>query len=213
MALLPPITDLLSPAGIVDQQFKLVSRQEYSRVASGMTYGRDLGPAIWKASFTTNPMYHDDALTVEARINSLDGVNRAFYMGDVRRKMPRAYPTGNFADTGKISAINANGRMLSLNWLPANFVITAGDYMQYTYAGGTLTALLQVVNNVTATAAGVASNVEFRPFIPVGTAVNDVVKFKNPQALFTMDPDSFQQEVVDGCFTQLSFSATQSFLR
>lgn len=214
MAILPAITNLFAGVGIVDQRFQLVSRQEYSRTASGITIGRDLGPALWQATFTLNPIRHEDVRRIEARLNSLNGVTRGFYAGDIRGKMPYAYPNGVFNDTGVIASINANGRMLNLSGLPANFRITAGDYMEYNYgSGNTLTALLQVVNDVTATAGGVAANVEFRPVIPTGTVVGGAVRFKNPRALFTLDPEGVEQTVVDSLFTQLSFSATQSFLR
>lgn len=214
MAILPAITNIFAGTGIVDQRFQLVSRQEFSRTASGVTIGRDLGPALWQATYTLAPIRHEDVRRVEARLNSLNGVTRGFYAGDIRGKMPYAYPDGVFNDTGVIASVNANGRMLNLSGLPANFRITAGDYMEYDYGvGNQLRALLQVVDDVTATGGGVATNVEFRPFIPVGTPVGGAVRFKNPRALFTLDPDGIEQSVVDSLFTQLSFSATQSFLR
>lgn len=214
MAILPAITNIFEGVGIVDQRFQLVSRQEFSRTASGITIGRDLGPALWQASYTLNPVRHEDVRRIEARLNSLNGVTRGFYAGDIRGKYPSAYPDGNFSDSGVISSINANGRMLTLADLPAGFQISAGDYMEYDYGTGNgLRALLQVVNDVTASGGGVATNVEFRPFIPVGTIVGAAVRFKNPRALFTLDPEGVEQTVVDSLFTQLSFSATQSFLR
>lgn len=214
MAVLPAITDLLSSVRLVDQRFQLVSRQEYSRTASGVTIGRDMGPSLWQASFTTTPMYHDESMSVEAKLNSLNGLTRGFYAGDIRRKYPRMYPTGVFNDTGSISSINANGRMLSFTGLPANFKISAGDYMEYDYGSGNqLRALLQVVGDVTASGSGVANNIEFRPFIPVGTVVATAVRFKTPRALFTLTPEGVEQTIVEGCFTQLSFTAMQSFLR
>lgn len=214
MAVLPAIEDLLAGAKIVDQRFQLVSRQEFSRTASGLTIGRDMGPALWQASFTTNPMYHRDAMVIESRLNSLNGITRGFYMGDIRGKMPREYQNGNFTDSGNISSINPNGRMLTLRNLPVGFKIRSGDYMEYNYgAGNTLRAFLQVISDVTASGGGVATDVEFRPFIPFGTVAGTAVRFKNPKALFTLTPDGVDQSVVDGCFTQLSFSAVQSFLR
>lgn len=214
MAILPPIQDIFGIARIVDQRFQLVSRQEFSRTASGVTLGKDMGPALWQASFTTHPMYFEDALGVEARLNSLDGVMSGFYAGDIRRRMPKAHSDGSFADTGTIGSVNSNNRMLTINGLPAGFVISAGDYMEYDYGnGGSLRALLQVVNNVTASAGGIATDVEFRPHIPVGTLSGAAVRFKNPKALFTLNTEGVTQSIVDGCFTQLSFSATQSFLR
>lgn len=214
MAILPPIENLLEGASIVDQRFQLVSRQEFSRTASGVTIGRDMGPALWQASFTTNPMYHRKAMAIEARLNALNGVTRAFYMGDVRGKMPMEYPDGVFGDNGTITSVNVNGRMLTISGLDAGFKISAGDYMEYNYgAGNTIRALLQVVGDVTASGGGVATDVEFRPFIPTGTINGTAVKFKNPRALFTLTPEGVTQTIVDGCFTQLTLTATQSFLR
>lgn len=212
MAILPALTDLFDGVGIVDQQFKLVSRQEYSRTASGVTIGRDLGPALWQASYTLAPIRHEDVLRVEAKLHSLNGVTRGFYAGDIRGRMPRAYPDGVFADTGVIASFTGNS--VNISGLPAGFKISAGDYFEYNYGTGNgLRALLQAVVDVTATGGGVAANVQVRPFVPTGTPVGGAVRFKNPRALFTLDTDGYEQTVVDSLFTQLSFNATQSFLR
>src|SRR5690554_4090789 len=74
-------------------QFKLVSRQEYSRAPSGVTRGKDFGSAIWVASYTTIPM--KDGLDFEAVLNSLDGVIHPFYASDLRRPFPKADPNGD----------------------------------------------------------------------------------------------------------------------
>jgi len=212
MAILPAVTNLFQGVGITEQQFKLVSRQEFSRTASGVTIGRDLGPALWQASYTLAPIRHEDVLRVEAKLHSLNGVTRGFYAGDIRGRMPHAYPDGAFNDTGVIASFT--GSTMNLSGLPAGFIITAGDYMEYDYGvGNQLRALLQVVNDVTATGGGVAEGVEFRPFIPTGTPIGGAVRFKNPRALFTLNTDGYEQTVIDSLFTQLSFSATQSFLR
>lgn len=200
-----PRTNILTAANFTDQVFKLMSRQEYSRQASGAIRAKDMGPALWYAEWSTAPMFNDDAVTYEAIINSLNGAMHTFYAGDMRRQYPQAYPTGVFSDSGLISS--ASGNVITLKSLPSTFKLSVGDYFCFDY-GTSSRALHQVMEAVTASG-GITPAFEVRPYIRAGANVNIPVTFKKPTAEFVMDPSSFDPRVSNILTSMSSFKAIQ----
>lgn len=211
MAITYPRTDIMSfcaysPSAV---PLRLVVRQELSsREASGKTYAKDFGPALWMGSWTTIPMLNDDAIAFEAMLNSLDGVINLFEGRDLRKPYPRFYPTGTFNDTGKINSIGSNGKSLSLKGLDAGFKLAVGDFLAFNV--GTHRALHQVMEAVTASG-GVTAEFEVRPHIWPGTATDVAVTLKQPSALFSLNPGSISPQMNGGLYTAISFEATQAW--
>lgn len=204
-----PLTDLMDK--IQDIRWSLFERQELSRSAAGITYGRSLGSALWRGEWTAKPMLHDDAVSFEAYLHTLDGVMRTFYGGDVRKRFPRMYPTGAFDESGAaIASLGTNGRSLSIDGLPAGFVISRGDYLAFNYGSSpTNRALHQASETVTCDGSGVSPEFEVRPHIRAGAAINDVVTFKNPRGIFVLEPESIDMRVVGMLHTQVSWKGIQ----
>ena len=202
-----PRTDILSVA-FQDQTFQLQFRQEFSRTAYGTTLGKDLGPALWSPSYTTVPMYADDALGYEAKLNSLDGVIQQFEAGDLRRPYPKAYPSGTCHD-GTLLSVSANNKAMALSGLAAGQVVSAGDYLSFDY--GASRALHQAVETVTANGSGVTAEFEVRPHIRPGFTLSPAmaVKLKNPRGIFCLVPGSVESRVQNALFTVVSFQAIQ----
>lgn len=207
MSLTFPLTTLFDIAQIGDQTFQLQSRQELSRMASGITIAKDLGSALWAATFTTAQMANDDALTLEAKLNALDGSIQLFEAYDLRRPYPKSVPSGSFTDSGLLNSVNANNKALSLKSLPASFVLTPGDYLAFDY--GSSRALHQIVEGVTANGSGLTTEFEVRPHIRSGYALNSAVKLKNPRGQFVMLPNSVASKSSGALHTIISFQAVQ----
>lgn len=207
MAITFPRTDILS-VSFQDQNFQIMFRQEFSRTAFGTTLGKDLGPALWSASYTTTPMYADDALAYEAKLNSLDGVIQQFEAGDLRRVYPKAYPTGA-CNNGVLLSVNANNRALALSDLAAGQIISAGDYLSFDY--GTSRALHQAMETVIADGSGVTTQFEVRPHVRPGWTLSPAtpVALKLPRGLFSLAPGSVSSRIESGLFTVVSFQAVQ----
>jgi len=201
-----PRTDILS-VGFSDQTFTLMMRQEYSRTASGVTYGKDLGDPLWTATYTTQPLANDEAVAYEAKLNSLDGVIHPFEAGDLRKTAPRLYPAADFNDVAVIETIGTNNKSISLSGLEAGFVLSVGDFLEFDY--GTNRALHQIMESVTADEDGTTTEFEVRPHIRAGAEFGAPVRLKNPSALMALQPGSIKVSASGGIHTVISFGAIQ----
>lgn len=212
MSLTFPRADIMSFCAFAPgaAPLRLVSRQELSsREASGKTYAKDFGPALWIGSWTTVLLTNEDAIAFEAMLYSLDGAINLFEGRDLRKPYPRFYPDGVFNDTGKINSIGANNKSLSLKSLPASFKLAVGDFLSFDV--GTHRALHQVMEAVTANGSGLTTEFEIRPHIWPGTATNTSVILKQPAALFSINPGSISSQMNGGRYTAVSFEGTQAW--
>jgi hypothetical protein len=205
-----PRTTILSATDFADQTFQLMSRQELSRQVSGRTIGKDLGPALWMATYTTKPMQNDDALAYEAALDSLDGVVQTFEAYDLRRPYPRSDPTGATYNNGVLASVNANNKALALSGLVAGQVVSVGDYLSFTY--GSSRALHRVAEGVTANGSGVTAQFEVRPHIRSGYSVSAAVTLKTPRGVFMLVPGSMSVKANGGMYSVVSFQAVQALL-
>ncbi len=205
-----PRTDIMS---LVDYSAdteppRLMRRDEYSRQASGRTIAKAFGSALWMVSYVTKPLPNDQARAFEAAIDSLDGVVQTFEACDLRGLMPIAYPTGACND-GVLASVNANNKMLSLSGLAAGQIVSAGDYLSFSY--GSNRAYHRAAQTVTADGSGVTAQFEVRPFIRPGWTLSPStpVKLKTPKGIFCLVPDSFTPRPSGGLHTVISFQALQ----
>lgn len=205
-----PRTDIMSLVrySADTQPLQLVSRQEQSRLASGATRGKDLGPALWLGNFTTAPLPNDDASAFEAVLDSLDGIIQPFEACDLRRNLPRAHPDGVCND-GVLLSVNANNKALSLSGLAAGQVVSVGDFLSFDF--GTNRALHRVAETVTANSSGETAEFEVRPHIRPGWTLSPAtaVTLKNPRGIFVMLPGSVSPKTNGGLHTVVSFQAMQ----
>lgn len=202
-----PRTTILD-VDFADQTFQLISRQELSRQANGRTIGKDFGSAVWVATYTTKPLLNDDALAYEALLDSLDGVVQTFEASDLRRPYPRSYPTGAACNNGVLVSVNANNKALALSGLVAAQVVSAGDYLSFTY--GSSRALHRVAESVTANGSGVTAQFEVRPHLRAGYSISAAVTLKTPRGIFTLVPGSVSSKPHGGMHSVISFQAVQS---
>lgn len=218
MALTFPRTDMQSVRIAIQKPFQLLSRQELSREASGVTRGKDLGPSLWFTDLTTTLMNNDELIEYLARINSLDGLVNTFELYEKRRPYPKNYPAGNFNDTGVLFDISgSNLNEIRLDALPANFAMSVGDFFAFDWSDGenTYRALHQVVEAVTANGSGLTGFFEVRPEIRGvefvdGASPPVAVTFKKPAGQFLLMPGSVQTNEAGPFNSSVSFSALQS---
>jgi hypothetical protein len=195
---------IIDLVGYSDQTFRLVQRQELSRTAGGTTYGKDLGPALWFADYTTAPLPTDAALDFEARLNALNGVIGTFDTYDLRRPYPRAHSDGDFVDSGKINSVN--GAKISLKDLPPGLHLSVGDYVSLEVQGRRV--LHQLVEAATANGSGVTPEFKVQPAPWPGTIADVAVILKKPSCRMALLPQSITTRTA-GMYTTISFKAGQ----
>jgi hypothetical protein len=215
MSITFPRTDVMSVDMAPGKPPRLVSRQELSRQANGITRGKDLGSAIWMIDFSTVPLDNDDAVAYEALLNSLDGVINGFEAYDIRRPYPAAYPDGNFIDSGTIFTIGSDNKSIRLKTLPANFALSVGDYFSFDYGSSPSSrAYHQVVEAITASGAGTTAAFEVRPHFRSPELLTPSpaipVTFKRPAGIFNLMPGSVDPVHVGPVHSSVAFSAYQS---
>jgi hypothetical protein len=202
-----PRSDILTEVGFGPPLvFDLVSRQEQSRLAIGTTIGKDLGPALWFGSFTTEELHNDRLVDYQAVLHSLDGIVQIFEAWDLRRPWPLVYKDGS-ASNGALNSVNANNKALSLSGLNAGQVVSRGDYLSFDY--GTNRALHQVMETAAANGSGLTAEFEVRPHIRPGWTLASAVNLKAPRGIFTLMPDSVVPTQTRGKFGRLAFQIGQ----
>lgn len=183
-----PLVDLFDVCKVSDTTFWPIHRQELSRVAGGATQAKDLGSALWGASFTTAPQRRADAADIEAALISLNGSVGSFLAYDHRRPFPRDYPTGVFGDGGVISTLyTSNAFDLRISGLDPDFQLRRGDYLAFEYGTRPSRALHMVMGDVKANNAGLTGRFSVYPAIREGALVGASVTLKRPSCEMILD--------------------------
>lgn len=207
MAITFPITDLLTRGDVITKGFDAVSRQSISRTAGGALLAYDFGVSIWKGSYVSAVMSHDDCIDLEARLQALEGAVGTFYGMDTRRMYPRAYPTGSFTDSGTVTSLGVDGKSMSIANLPANFVINRGDYFQITVSG--VPQLYRAVELKYANGSGISGTFGVLPHYDPAMTTGLAVVFKQPACLMRLEPGSVQFNDTGRALGTVAFTATQ----
>lgn len=186
--------------------------QELSELGSGEVLAHDLRPRLWMAVCSTIAADIETIEGLRGRLNALDGATNAFYLHDPRRPFPATDPTGALlgAATVTIQSIEANRKELTLEGLPAGFVLPQGTMLSVTDGDPARTALLQLAAEVTATGGGVAGPVELRPHVRPWISADQAVTLIRPVAKVKLVPRSAAVDQVSSVLHRLRFSARQT---
>jgi len=208
-----PRTDIFDLWKVKDVNFWPLFRQELSRQAGGRSQTKDLGSSLWRGSFATAPIGLLAAGPAEAALISLSGSGGSFLAYDMRRPFPRAYPAGDFSDTGAIGALDAgNTFMLSLVGLPAGFQLTAGDYLSFEYGAQPSRALHMVQDPPPpADGTGTTASFEVHPAIRPGALVGTPVALKRASCEMILEPGQAPPKIANMVASEVSFTAIQIF--
>lgn len=214
MAVTLPRTDILSSAAFRQAMFTLPPTQRFSVTEGGSLLAEESTSALWQCMYETVPMLHTEAVTFEAKLRSLAGMVHGFYAYDLRRPYPAAYPDGVFSDTGTIHTLGSDNKSMRIDNLPANFQLSVGDYLAFDYGDADYDvpdarALHQVMEDVTASGAGLTASFEVYPPIRDNAAVGAAVTLKTPSALFVLTPENFEPSIQDVMFGSVSFKGIQ----
>ena len=200
MALSFPLS--LPAEGIEANRFEPLRMDFLAPEMSGRVGAVAGGWPLWEAEYQLGGMTEEAADGISAFKDALRGPQRLFYGRDLARPYPRAYPTGfagmtragggSFAaGTASSWSVNTARDVLTLNGLPASFVISRRDYVgfSWTTGGQQRRHLVRAMEAVQASAAGVA-------VVTVEPAVHPVVpgaatsRLANPDCLMRLTPET-----------------------
>jgi hypothetical protein len=190
-----------------EPSFELMYRQELARDAGGPTQAKDLGPALWRASFTSVPLRLSNADAVIADFRSLRGSVRSFLLHPPTRPRPAA--SGDLSSsTVTVHSVRNDASAIRLSGLPSLFVMTAGDYVSIETGSGGI-EFLQLVRGGEASIGGLSPELEVVPFVRPAVDVGNAVKLVEPVAEFILQPGALDDPFVGLTHRQISFTATQ----
>ncbi len=112
-------------------------------------------------------------------IRKLHGAQESFLLYNPSRKFPAADPTGAILGSAYVTVAAVGGNTISLAGLPAGYVISLGDKMSVTYAGGRV-AFLEASETISANGSGATGAIEVFPHVPVGVQVGQAVTLVRP---------------------------------
>jgi len=184
--------------------------------AGGELNAITLGPARWRADYSS-PMMRDPELSAwRAWLASMENGVGTFYGVDPIRLLPQSCPAGFSGMTrhgggafdGTVSAwtIDGPGRNLELTTLPSTLTVTAGDLVAFVWDTNKryLTRALETVTAVAGVAEfAVAPRIE--AFVP-GDAVATLL---NPSCVMRIVPGSIEADLRPGPLGQVHFRAVQ----
>lgn len=195
--------------------WQLQWNQELSGLGSGQIIGADLTPALWTGTITTVPLKIDVADSIQAKIESLHGVMRTFYIANPKRHFPIYDPTGSKlgASTPSIGQLDAtNAYKLAVAGLPANYELQVGDFFAYDFGtGSTLRAFHRVVEDTIADGAGATPLFEVVPYIRPGVLIGTNITLIRPQLKAFIMPDTLAVDQVDELHYSISIEIMQRY--
>gem|GEM_PF-3379009 len=189
--------------------FVLEWRQNLSSIASGGTRGEDAGPPKWRASITSIVMGHDDLSSILAEIYLLDGVRGTFYVTNPKKPGPRNDKDGAILGSNTVQIAAVSGETISLKGLPANYVLSRGDFLHFDIGSPAVRALHILGEDVTANGSGVTDPVKVRPAPFIGTVADLAVTLIEPSAEMVILPGTVQVRQSTLLHDTVTFEAEQ----
>ncbi len=165
------------------------------RTASGAILSASIGSGAWRGSFVLprRSRLATNVAEVEALLSILDRTGASFLVYNPSRTHPYADPDGSIlgAATPQIASLDAgDARAMSLSGLPANYQLTAGDMLGYTYGSSpTRYALHRLVSDVQADGTGATALFEVTPLIQPAVTTGAAVTLIKPVMKAIMEPN------------------------
>lgn len=168
--------------------FDIKRNDELSGSGDGRLWQAELAPPLWTAEIALQPAYHADAEDTATILRSLNGSSEPFMLWNPTRRFPRADPTGSIlgAATPAISSISSDRQKIAISGLPAGYVLSRGDKLQFTWS--TFTQFVEVVETVTANGSGATAQFRVFPNVRTGVTVAAGLILKNPACKMILMP-------------------------
>jgi hypothetical protein len=190
--------------------FKPVFFQERAREGRGVIQVKDMGPILWRASFSSVPMPHAAADAAIAEFRLLRGAVNPFFVHTADQPFPSVLATATVLNGASpvVAAIGADFDELSISGVPAGLQISKGDFLSVeTSAGGK--ELFQVGTASVADETGTTGLFEVFPPVRPAVADADAVSLVNPAAEMRLIPGTLDDPRVNAGNRRIVFEALQ----
>lgn len=202
--------DVLPISSIV---WRVQRADEFAGLGSSQSIPIELADPLWAADITLDKDQWRDARKVSARLNSLEGSIRDFYLTNPSARWPAADPCGVIlgARTVTIASIGANRDSVGFAGLPSGYKLTEGDFFSLDFSSNpNRRAAFQLLEDATASGGGATAAVRVFPHVWTGITTGMTVTLIDPSAKFFISPNSLKMgairhAIVDGA----SFSVLQ----
>ncbi len=184
-------------------------RQEFSRAASGLLIAADLGPMLWRGDFRSFPLRRDAADALLADFQSLGGARLPFLAHPAERPRPASSPdpAGPALAGVTVRAVRADRTGMQFAGLPANFALSAGDWVSIqTAAGREVVRLARAIN---ANGFGDTATVDLAQPLRPAVAVGQAVTLADPLIEMRLAPETLALDPVGLAWHALVFSCVQ----
>lgn len=188
-----PITDFFSKMPITVSKFDLGDALEHNETGGGEILSADLGNRLWRMECELVPDYHHSIDACRALLDVLRYAGRSliayppYYNGPATDKKGTALA----GHTVTMTAVQPNNREVRLEGLPADFVISPGDYISWQYASNpTRYALHRFATGGTSSSGGVSPLMELSSFVRAGYTLPVTVKLVKPEVKMVLVPGS-----------------------
>ncbi|WP_311269745.1 hypothetical protein [Sphingobium sp. WCS2017Hpa-17] len=199
----------LPEIGQIECEFEIKRVQYLWSETSGRMGAVEAGEPRWTLAISHNSMSFEKADILRAWVRRRRLSQRTFYGRDTWRKFPLSYPggfagmtrAGGGAFAGAASswtqAIDADGDCtVTLNGLPAGFVLKTGDYIGFKWDDATLAAgnyrrraIVSAVADAVASGAGVLAAI-VEPVVPRVVPAGAVAHLDNPCCLMKLTSET-----------------------
>ncbi len=172
-----------------------------SQTRGGEILRVDHGARLWGGTVAVAPANRAAMDSQVALAEALLEAGGSFMLARRSRHGPQADPAGTIlgAATPAISAISADRRDLSINGLPAGYVLTRGDLLSFDYGPSPVRrALHRVLSTRTANGSGVMTQVAVTPLVRAGAATGAAVTLVRPSCKAVIVPGTFQADAETG---------------
>jgi hypothetical protein len=174
----------------ISTTFQLGEAVIVNETGGGEVIRSDYGSRLWQGTVTLAPAKPVAIEDIMALVRVLQDSRASFLIYPRHKKRP----TGGGAlsePIGQINSLPTNNRLISLKGLPANYVITRGDFLSFIYSSSPARyAFHQAVETITAGGLGVTGQFEVIPPIRPGAVVDTGVQFNRARLKAVMVPGS-----------------------
>jgi hypothetical protein len=193
--------------------WRVARADEFAGLGSSQSIPIELADPLWGADIELAIDQAAEGRKTSARLNSLEGSIRDFYLFNPLARAPAADPSGSLlgSSTPTLYEISANFDGVRFTGLPANYVLTEGDFFELNWGSSPVRrAPFQLLETVQASAGGVTPTVRVFPNIWPGIAIGTPVNLIDPSGRFFIVPNSLKIGAMHGLMIDgASFSVLQ----